>query len=690
MEFTVDEALKKGIEAHKTGLLQEAERLYTAILQTQPKHPDANHNMGVLAVGVGKIQEALPFFKAAIEANPNIGQFWLSYVDALIKLDRIADAKAVFNQAKNKGAKGEGFDQLEQQLGEQSTKPQDPPSGQLQPIINLYTQGQLRHVLSKISSLLERFPKSFILYNIAGASNARLLQFDAAVDCFKQVLKIKPNDAGAYNNMGLALQDKGDMDAAIDSYKKTIKIKPDYTQAYINMGIALQDKGDMDAAIDSYKKVLKIKPGYAEAYYNMGIALQGKGNIEASIDSYSEAIKIKPDYVNVYNNMGVALKDKGDLEAAIDSYKQAIKIKPDFAEAYYNMGVALNENDDLKGAIDSYKQAIKIKPDYAQVYNNMGNTLMDKGELEAAVDSYEQAIKIKPDFAEAVSNLVSLLTTYTSQKENPSAIVAVSKEIRKINIQHNTSSIISDNEVFNLFSQSLRCISSHGLELRTELSQTYRKNSINLNCKRHKSIFDAHDIIPEFCFGCYKVQIEPRSIIELIKLYFVFDWLELNENNTRKCMIELRPEIPGFYKGLIYCSGLEQANQIAKDLDIVIKQSIGSGLPLQIKRGCSEYAISFPDYKDINNSGTQLMNYNKNWKGIEEGHDVKKSMLATKKIRPSLSNLSLGDFLIIRKWVDYARGIGDPSADLVSQDTVYYQDVYDLAKARLDLPNSSH
>ena len=31
-------------------------------------HSDANQNMGVLAVGVGKVQEALPFFKTALEA----------------------------------------------------------------------------------------------------------------------------------------------------------------------------------------------------------------------------------------------------------------------------------------------------------------------------------------------------------------------------------------------------------------------------------------------------------------------------------------------------------------------------------------------------------------------------------------------------------------------------------------------
>jgi thioredoxin-like negative regulator of GroEL len=115
-ELTIDQALQQGIEAHKAGQVQEADRLYTAILKAQPKHPDANHNMGVLAVGVGKVQEALPFFKTALEANPATAQFWLSYIDALIKLDRLTDAKAVLDQAKSKGAKGDGFDKLEIRL----------------------------------------------------------------------------------------------------------------------------------------------------------------------------------------------------------------------------------------------------------------------------------------------------------------------------------------------------------------------------------------------------------------------------------------------------------------------------------------------------------------------------------------------------------------------------------------------
>ena len=431
---------------------------------------------------------------------------------------------------------------------------QDPPSEQLQSVLNLYTHGKLKQALSESSQMLERFPNSVVLYNIAGASNAGLMLFDAA--------------------------------------------------------------------IDSYKQALKIKPDYADTYYNMGIAL----------------------------------KDKGDLEAAIESYKQALKIKPDYADAH----------------------------------NNMGNALRDKGDLEAAIESYKQALKINPDYAEAKADLVKLLTTYIPLKENQNLIVTVNEEIRKIDIKDNTSKIISDDQVINLFSKSKDCINDFGLELKTELSQTFRRNSFNFNCDRHLSIFDKHDIIPEFCFGCYKVQVEPRSIIELIKLFIVFDQLELNENNTRKCMVELRPYISGFYKGLIFCSGLKQANQIAEHLDTIVKQSIGPGLTSKVKRGCSEYPISFPSYKEINNSGPQLMNYNEEWRVIEKSYDAKKAGIAAEVIRTSLSGLNLSDVLIIRKWIDYARGIGDPSVDLLNQNTVYYQNIYDQAKARLDTFNFSY
>tara|TARA_S200000501_G_C20675798_1_gene678406 strand:+ start:130 stop:603 length:474 start_codon:yes stop_codon:yes gene_type:complete len=149
-------------------------------------------------------------------------------------------------------------------------------------------------------------------------------------------------------------------------------------------------------------------------------------------------------------------------------------------------------------------------------------------------------------------------------------------------------------------------------------------------------------------------------------------------------MIEMRPQFSGFYKGLIYCSSLKEAYQIAEYLEMVLEEKIGSEIPLAVKRGCSEYPISFPDYKEINKSGAQLMSYNEEWAPIEEDYDAKHLIKSQKKISPTLCCLSLSDVLIIRNWIDYAKGIGDLSAQLLNQNEVVSQEIYKIAKTRLE------
>ena len=117
MELTTEQALQQGIAAHKDGKVQEAMRLYRAILQSQPAHADANHNLGtLLTISENKVDVALPLFKTALEANPKIEQFWLSYIDALIKDRQFENATQVIRQAKNLSAVSEKGEDLNTQL----------------------------------------------------------------------------------------------------------------------------------------------------------------------------------------------------------------------------------------------------------------------------------------------------------------------------------------------------------------------------------------------------------------------------------------------------------------------------------------------------------------------------------------------------------------------------------------------
>ena len=195
-----------------------------------------------------------------------------------------------------------------------------------------------------------------------------------------------------------------------------------------------------------------------------------------------------------------------------------------------------------------------------------------------------------------------------------------------------------------------------------KFSQIKKREGMYLNCERHMMIFQNKKIIPEFCFGCYKVQIEPSSVIELIKLFILFENIKLKRNNTRKCFVELRENIEGTYKGLIYCSNLEEAYLIADELNQLANIMISKKLRSSVKRGCSEYGLAFPKYKEINKHGIQSMTYPEEWREIE--NNIDREPREWGKSTNTLKDFSLNKFLIIKNWIQYGQNIGDSSANL--------------------------
>ena len=282
MELTLDQALRKGIEAHKAGKQEEANHYYRAILKAQPKHPEANHNMGVVAVGLGKVQEALPFFKTALDANPSVAQFWLSYIDALIKLNQMTDAQVVFDQAKRKRLKGSGFDKIEKRLGSSDPKNsniQFPPQEQLKSLNELYRQKKLLQVFKETEKLTKLYTKSLTLLNLMGASAAQIGKLDEAVFALQNAISIKPDYAQGYNNLGIALKDQGKLDEAIEAFNKALSLKPDNALVFNNLGTALKEQGKLEEAIETYNKALSLKPDNALAFSNIGNALNAIGEL---------------------------------------------------------------------------------------------------------------------------------------------------------------------------------------------------------------------------------------------------------------------------------------------------------------------------------------------------------------------------------------------------------------------------
>ena len=221
MELTIEEALRKGVEAHRAGNAVEADKYYTAILGSQPNHPDANHNMGVLAVGVGKVEEALPFFKKALDANATVEQFWLSYIDALIKLNRQDDARAALGEARASGQVGDKLIQLEEQLsstgnvsGTKNGHFTAPSNQQLNSLLRQYESGNSVEAEKLARSLAEQFPNHQFAWKVLGAILKQTGRIDESLFASQKSVQLGPRDAEAHSNLGNVLRELGRLQEA--------------------------------------------------------------------------------------------------------------------------------------------------------------------------------------------------------------------------------------------------------------------------------------------------------------------------------------------------------------------------------------------------------------------------------------------------------------------------------------------
>jgi tetratricopeptide (TPR) repeat protein/MoaA/NifB/PqqE/SkfB family radical SAM enzyme len=384
-------------------------------------------------------------FKTALEANPKIEQFWLSYIDALIKDKQFDNAKQVLEQGRNQGVAGEKFEALEEHLTlitqapqptlpeqkksltlsekrkklaeqkkqkkakKQNLKAISPSQAQLSSLLEHYQNGRFDDAEKLAVSITQEFAKHQFGWKVLGAVLKQTGRISESLAASQKSVQLAPQDAAAHGNLGVTLQELGRLDEAEASCRQAISLKPDYAEAHYNLGVTLQALGRLDEAAAHYTQAITLKPDYAEAHCNLGVMLQELGTLDEANVSYKQAIALKPDYFEAHSNLGIVLQELDRLDEAAASYKQAISLKPDYAEAHYNLGVTLNELGRLDEAQTSLRQVIALKPDYVEAYNNLGAMLQERGRLDEAEVTYKQAISLKLDYTEAHYNLGNTL-----------------------------------------------------------------------------------------------------------------------------------------------------------------------------------------------------------------------------------------------------------------------------------------
>ena len=368
---------------------------------------------------------------------------------------------------------------------------------------------------------------------------------------------------------------------------------------------------------------------------------------------------------------------------AIFAFKKALDSDDKFVEAYNNIGVAYSHIGDDKKAVENYTLAIRLKKDYANGYNNLASHYDDLGQYSEAVVNYNYALKFNPENLNAQNNLIHLLNYFNPKKSDDNSIVKANFLIKNIKTDMLISKHISDLSLFEYLTKCNQILKKNIKNLSFFDSQIHRRNGYDLNCNRHHKAFNKFNIIPKYCFSCFKIQIELTTVSNLIRLFFIFDQLRLPKDNIRKCFIELRSGIPGTYKGLIYCSSVEEAESVFEIVKLYMQKLMLDNFDIKIKRGCTEFDLAFPGYKEVDDLNKIV--YDEGWKKKEEliDHEISNGSKKGKKVfNRSLSGTCLGDILIINNWLNYAKLINDKSYKKITDEIFFSEYIFQAVKKR--------
>ncbi len=221
-------------------------------------------------------------------------------------------------------------------------------------------------------------------------------------------LQRNPEAWNARVNLGFALFQKGRISAAIDQYKQAIRLNPGYVLARYDLGIALQRANRVSEAIEQYEQAIKINPDYLEAHINLGGALFQTHRIPETIEQCRQVLRIAPNYVPGYDNLGAALFQNGQVSEAIKQYEQALKLNPEDGASHGNLGEALAQMNDFPGAIKQYMEALRINPQDADSHDKLGLIFAQLHRNSEATEQFEKALKIDPNLSEAQEKLKEL------------------------------------------------------------------------------------------------------------------------------------------------------------------------------------------------------------------------------------------------------------------------------------------
>jgi protein O-GlcNAc transferase len=276
-------SFEEALAWQQQGDLARADALCIEVIRLQPRHADAWHLRGILALQAGRFAQAVECFERALEAQGRQPAVHANLANALLESGQLQEALSHVDQA----------DALQ-------------PNNAL----TLYTRARVLERLERVEDALNAVQRAVaLLPDFAPAHVLRgklLLQSgepDDALASFECALRPNARDGGALRGRGMALHQVGRLEEALASFDAALRTDIGDAAAHVNRGDVLMDLLRVPQALECYEAALQLAPDSADALDSQGLALLMADRPAEAARAYSRLRVLAPGRPNVLGNL---------------------------------------------------------------------------------------------------------------------------------------------------------------------------------------------------------------------------------------------------------------------------------------------------------------------------------------------------------------------------------------------------
>ena len=245
----------------------------------------------------------------------------------------------------------------------------------------------------------------------------------------RTALSMDPQNAEAYQFLGLGLFSNGQYGAAVHAFIESLARDAGNPDTYYDLGITLHADGNLPSALAAYRQAIRLNPGFWEAHSNLALILHEQSKLDEALAEYREAKRLAPQEASVRNNLGNTYCDQGDFDAAIVELRELYRQHPEWEQGHGCLARAYMSKKNYAGAVDELQLAVRQNPSSSAEHRLLGEALLLNDKLEEGIHELRLAVTLNPDSDTAHHSLGTALF----QQQQPAAAEKEFREALRLN-----------------------------------------------------------------------------------------------------------------------------------------------------------------------------------------------------------------------------------------------------------------